>query len=67
VQAEAGYITGAAPRGGLGEQSPTPRKGHFCKSPKTDEKILRVWRVTSPTILEFQPEFDTSSFQRSDL
>jgi len=44
---------GAAPRGRLGRNSPpTPHKGHFCKSSKTDEKILRVWGgVTSPTIL----------------
>jgi len=35
---------GAAPRGGLGENSsPSPHKGHFCKSSKTDEKILGVW------------------------
>jgi len=37
--------------GVLGENSsPTPHKGHFCKS--SNEKILRVWgRVTSPTKL----------------
>jgi len=50
-----------------GEQSSTPHKGHICKSPKTAEKILEVWRVTSPTILEFQPEFVTSGFQKPDL
>jgi len=50
-----------------GNSLPTPLKGHFCKSFKTDEKILWVWRVTSPTILEFQPEFVTSGFQRPDL
>jgi len=32
--------TGAAPRRRLGEQSPTPHKGYFCKSSKTDEKKL---------------------------
>jgi len=50
-----------------GKQSPTPPKGHFCKSSKTDEKILGYGGVTSPTILEFQPEFVTSGFQRLDL
>jgi len=30
--------------GVTGGNSPsTPHKGHFCKSPKTDEKILGVW------------------------
>jgi len=49
-------------------QSPTLHKGHFCKSTKTDEKILGVWGgVTSPTILESQPDFVTSGFQRPDL
>jgi len=46
---------------------PTPQKGRVCKSSKTDEKILGVERVTSPTIPEFQPVFVTSGFQRSDL
>jgi len=63
--------SGAAPLGGLGETiSPTPPKGHFCQSSKNDEKILGYGRggeVTSPTILEFQPEFVTSGFQRPDL
>jgi len=59
---------GAAPRGDWGKQSPTPHKGHFCKLSKTDKKIFGVWReVTSPTFLEFQPEFVTSGFQRPDL
>jgi len=31
-----------------GNSPPTPHKGHFCKSPKTDEKILGVWGSTSP-------------------
>jgi len=54
--------------GGLGGTVPlTPLKGHFCKSSKTDEKILGVWGATSPTILEFQPEFVTSSFKRPNL
>jgi len=36
---------GAAPRGGLrrGTVPPTPHKGHFCKSPRTDEKKLGIW------------------------
>jgi len=60
--------TGAAPRGRRGVNRPsTPHKGHFCKSSKTDEKIFGVWGVTSPTILEFQPEFFTSGFQRPEL
>jgi len=60
--------SGAAPRGELGRTvPPTTHKGHFCKSSKTDEKILGVWGVTSPTILEFQSEFVTNSFQRPDL
>jgi len=37
-------LTGAAPRGGLGSNSsPNPLKDHFCKSSKTDEKIVGVW------------------------
>jgi len=62
-----GRVPGAAPQGG-GKQSPTPHKGYFCKSSKTDEKILGVWgRVTSPTILEFQPEFVTSGFSKTGI
>jgi len=35
---------GGATRGGTGGNSPpTPHKGQFCKSSKTDEKILEVW------------------------
>jgi len=59
---------GTAPWGGLGGTVPsTSHKDHFCKSSRTDEKKLGVWRVTSPTIFEFQPEFVTSGLQRSDL
>jgi len=43
-------------------------QSQFCKSSRTDEKKLGVWGgVTSLTIFEFQPEFVTSGFQRSDL
>jgi len=28
---------------GEGNSPTTPHKGHFCKSSKTDEKILGVW------------------------
>jgi len=58
-------VPGAAPREDWGERTPTPHKGHFCKSSRTDEKKLGVWGITSPTIFEFQPEL--SSFQRPDL
>jgi len=46
--------------GELGENSPpTSHKDHFCKFSKSEEKILGVWwGVKSPTILDFQPEFD---------
>jgi len=60
--------SGAAPRGDWRRTVPlTPHKGHFCKSSKTDEKILGIWRVTSPTTLEFQPELVISGFQRPKL
>jgi len=60
-----GYYGKGGATGGLGEQSPHSSQGHFCKSSKTD-KILGVWGVMSPTIFEFQPEFVTSGFQRSN-
>jgi len=44
----------------------TSHKGHFCKSPRTDEKKMGGG-VTSSTIFEFQPEFVSSGFQRPDL
>jgi len=55
--------------GNWGKQSPHSSQRPFCKSSKTDEKILEVWGggVTSPTILEFPPDFVTSGFQRPDL
>jgi len=67
-----GVATGGQGRrhGGTGGKGPpTPHKGHFYKSPRTDEKkIGGMGRgVTSPTIFEFQPEFVTSGFQRPDL
>jgi len=37
------FQTGAAPRRDWGNSPPTPHKGYFCKSSKTDEKILEVW------------------------
>jgi len=52
--------------GDCGEQSSTPHKGSFCKSSKTDDKIL-VYKgrgVTSLTILEVQPELVTSDLQK---
>jgi len=58
---------GAAPRGTGGNSPPTPHKSHFCKSSKTEQKILGGMGVTSPTILEFQFEFVTSGFQRLDV
>jgi len=59
---------GAVPRRVLGGTvPPTPHKGQFCKSSKTDEKILGVWEVTSPTMLEFQLKFVASGFQRPKL
>jgi len=47
-QIELQLVSGIAIRsgatGGLGRNGPpTPHKGHFCKSPKTDEKKLGVW------------------------
>jgi len=59
--------SGAAPRGDCGEQSfPLISKVIFVSS-KTDEKILGVWGVASPTIPEFQAEFVTSVFKDWDL
>jgi len=60
---------GAAPRGGLEEQSPPlSTKVIFVNRLKP---IRNFWvyerRMTSPTILEFQLEFVTSGFQRPDL
>jgi len=37
------HRSGAAPRGDWGKSPPTPQKGHFYKSSKTDEKILGIW------------------------
>jgi len=65
---EAGYSIDLG-EGGRGKPPPlgaAPREG-WAVSSKTDEKILGVWGVTSPIILEFQPEFVTSGFQRPDL
>jgi len=58
-----------ATRGTVGEQSPPLlTKFIFVNHLNTDEKILGVWwGVTSPTMLEFQPEFVTSGLQRPDL
>jgi len=55
VRVEGKNRGGATGRTG-GNSSLTPHKGHFCKSSKTEEKILDIWdegRGASPTILEF--------------
>jgi len=62
IQSKGGAMTETG-----GNRPPTPHKVHFCKSSKTDEKMFEVYGVTLPTILEFQPEFVTSDFQRLDL
>jgi len=62
VQSSRGGATG-----GLGGTIPPPHKDHFWKLSKTDEKIFGVCEVTSPTIIESQPKFVTSGFQRPDL
>jgi len=43
----------AAPRGRVGGTVPHSLKGHFCKSSKTDEKILRVWGWCHQPYLNF--------------
>ena len=62
---------GAAPRGGLGGNSPpTPHKGQFCESSKTDEKFLGYGAVTSPTIFNFclsQVFFYADRFSKFDF
>jgi len=55
---------GGATEGTGGNSPPTPRKGHFCKSSKTDAKLFEVLGgVTLPTILKFQPELSQVVFK----
>ena len=74
TRAHAGASTSSQGRrhGGTGGNSPpTPHKGQFCESSKTDEKILGYGGgVTSPTIFNFclsQVFFYANRFSKFDF